>query len=185
MEKPKKSISAIIMGVFTAIYLLMMILPVAANALNLLSPKTRHTKAANTLFTETIAQGEDLNTSLTISKESDRYEVSEQEDFVFRIFNHTDEPILFDKQGYGREIYWFDQNFNKWQKANLYRQPVSTPQRLIPSLQITSPQAGLGFMHLNDIEIGAFDIIRLYFSGIGETSGTQYTAFIDLKIIEP
>jgi hypothetical protein len=113
-----------------------------------------------------------------ISPQQDKADVS------FFVLNHTDEPVIFLDQAFGVVIYFYETQNETWYKIDLLDQPGPYTTILPSNIENFSPEAknywrirGKNFFQYSPGQI------RIFVSGIGESTGTEYGSYTDIEII--
>jgi hypothetical protein len=142
---------------------------------------------ANDIFFEEIAKGVDLNNGLMMIRQpflllgegptpSPNY-------VSFVVLNHSDEPITFRDQGYGMKVFTYEPKSQDWKELQMATYPAARATTLPPKLEKYDFDINNSW-DISPINFGT-DLpqeIRIYISGIGDTSGKQYGAFLDVAL---
>jgi hypothetical protein len=134
---------------------------------------------ADQSFISSVVASSNLNSGITIYRIKP-LESSQINFITFVVFNHTDEPIVFSNQGFGYSLYWYSDVDKTWEELSLPHFPDRTPKILPPNLEDLDRDIRNTWTILeNDIKILPYKQVRLYVSGIGQTSNSVYGSYID------
>lgn len=139
-------------------------------------------KEADEIFVSSVAPNQDLNTGITI--EFATFLLPEQRDYLaFTLLNHTDESIKFSDQGFSLTIFGYDDINQRWESLKLQHIPYAEPKILPPKLEQWDPEINNSWDILeNDVAALDREFVRLYISGVGESTNKTYGAYADVPV---
>ncbi len=102
--------------------------------------------------------------------------------FTMKIFNHSDEPIRFQNQGFGLRTFVYDQESAAWNEVKVQKpfpETVVLPAKtesFDPTVNNKWTIPDDNFEQLKNSEV------RIYITGTGEKTGNTYAAYYDLRL---
>jgi hypothetical protein len=140
-------------------------------------------KDADKAFVSSFTGGTDLNSGITM--EQARSAIPEQaNNITFAVFNHTDEPILFEDQGFGITIFRYDDTHKLWERLQLQYTPYRELRTLPPKLERWDLDINNTWSVSEDeTTASGAEKLRLYISGTGQTTNKIYGAYLDVPVI--
>ena len=125
----------------------------------------------------------DLNSGITIELSLPGPGNKADKNITFIVLNHTNETTRFPDQGFGFELYWFNQTDLQWEKQRL----IYTSDPVIKQLPAKIEKMDFQSENIWTITGDQFDAIphnqlRLFVSGKGTQSGKIYGAYVDLMV---
>jgi hypothetical protein len=152
-------------------------------------PTPKYNLGANKAFLDVanITDNYDLNRGITLERIStillDGIPTPSPNFISLLILNHTDEPILFENQGFGIRVYEYDPATKSWSLASLPYSPMDNSKTLPPHVE------SFDFELLNSWQLNESDLakinktdIRIIVVGEGVKSSQKYGAYLDTKI---
>lgn len=143
-----------------------------------------HNLQAEQSFRETIAQGADLNSGLTIVRLRLGSAVGEPTppptNVGLMVLNHTNESVVFINQGFGMKVLSFDLPSAKWQEVNLPTRPLEIQTTLPPKL--LDYDLTINNTWHEDLRGLDYPTARIYVVGQGATTGNIYGAYLDVTL---
>jgi hypothetical protein len=143
---------------------------------------------AENSFVKMLGQDVDLNSGITIIRSSIGLVISgptpDPNNVSFLVFNHTDEPIMFQNMGFGLKVFWFDQKAGMWNQIMLPHTPYASKQILPAHLEkYSSSITNQWFIFSDDINITPSRELRIFIEGVGTVTNKKYGAFINLALV--
>jgi hypothetical protein len=143
-------------------------------------PNSFFSEDANEIFISFVST-DNINTGISIEKAESVG--SNKNDVGFSVFNHTNESVVFPNQGFGIQLFGYEENGKMWVELFLPHSPSSAPKTLPAkieewslALQYTWSIPG---MQLESFE---YQKIRIFISGKGNNTNTKYGAFLDILV---
>jgi len=156
------------------------IIPTPSPALSLFSEE------ANEIFVSSVAGDVDLNSGITMDGPTPIAIPEQINNIDFAVFNHTDEPILFNNQGFDLRVFRYDEIAKMWENLPLRYVPHSEPTILPPRLETEYSDVHNSWAILDDETTAwGYKQIRIYISGIGQMTNRIYGASLDVTIHLP
>lgn len=181
-----------VLALTTSVVVLMMLF-----ALSIIRNRSRFTSApasflatpsysyeANSIFASEVAGKVDLNSGITLER-AIPIDSSQINKVTFAVFNHTGEDISFPNQGFGLTIYAYDDVGKHWVTQPLTHPPY--PQETILPAKLESWYTDIdNAWDIFEDEIISLEYkqLRLYVSGIGQSSKKLYGAYLDITVHE-
>jgi hypothetical protein len=139
-------------------------------------------KDADKAFVSSFVGGTDLNSGVAMERATPATP-DQANNITFAVFNHTDEPILFENQGFGIIVFRYDDTNKLWERLQLQYTPYGELTTLPPKLERWDLDIG-NVWSVPDEETTAFaaEKLRLYISGKGQTTNKVYGAYLDVPI---
>ena len=127
-----------------------------------------------------VVESTDLNSGITIQLSLSGPEFKTDKNIAFIVLNHTNETITFPDQGFGFELYWFNQTDLQWEK----QKRIYTSDPVIKQLPAKVEKMDFQSDNIWPILADELDTIphnqlRLFVSGKGMQSGKIYGAYLD------
>ncbi len=139
----------------------------------------------NIMFYDIIGQEVDLNNGVTmeiiplLQPTSEPLQSPNHFDFV--VFNNTAEPIKFQDQGFGLEVYAFEGS--AWKLLELKYAPIISEKSLPPKLKkLDFDIANMWSLFEENLYSLPSRNIRLYIHGVGEKTNNLYGAYMDISL---
>jgi hypothetical protein len=162
---------------------------VTKNHTSQVSPSHAFNEQANSSFLQTIALGVNMNTGITMirqtSLQTDKEEPWFKNNVSYIVLNHTSESVIFPDQGFGLVVYGYDLELQTWHIVTLPHYPAKISTILPPHLEKIDFDLmniwnipGNEFQNISDREL------RLFISGTGTNTNVVYGAYLDI-IISP
>lgn len=141
--------------------------------------------AANEIFISSIVRDADLNSGITL--DATKSVIPEQiNNIAFAVLNHSDESVNFPNQGFGLTVFRYNETAMKWENLQLKYKPYHEPKTLPPKLEKWDFSINNTWSVLEDeTSAWGYKQIRLYVSGVGQSSGKTYGAYLDVIIHVP
>jgi hypothetical protein len=137
---------------------------------------------ADQSFVSSVVDNSNLNSGIAVL-EIKPLESDQTNYITFAVLNHTEEPIVFPDQGFGFSLYWYKDIAKNRKEVSLSQFPNRTPKILPPQVEdLDHDIQNTWLIFENDIEDLPYQRVRLYVSGIGQTSNSVYGSYIDLYI---
>jgi hypothetical protein len=144
--------------------------------------------SAEQQFASVIAKGAELNQGLTVERlpitATTKRPASPSNAFVYLVYNHTDEDIVFDRQDYNLSVYSYNMSLGTWEKVSLLTYGSRKTTILPPHLdKFDLALSKEWFVSDEDLSTIKQTEIRIYVIGKGSNSGKTYGAFFDLVLV--
>jgi hypothetical protein len=142
---------------------------------------TKFSSQADLFFTR-IIQNDDLNSGITL-EQSFPEQIQKNNHITFIVLNHTNETVIFPDQGFGFELYGYNQNNLIWEKQTLRLRSDQTIKELPGKVEFMDfKNNNIWTILNNELSDIPYDVVRLYVSGKGAKSGKIYGTYLDINI---
>lgn len=143
-------------------------------------------EVAEQQFILTVAKDIDLNNGIWMAFESiagfDNMPPSKNA-FVYAVFNHTDEEIVFDREDFNLSVYWYDKSSASWNEVSLFHYGSHKRISLPAHFEKVNPSQ-LKDWYVSDEALSNVGqtALRFFILGRGVVSGKLYGAFLDVTL---
>lgn len=100
----------------------------------------------------------------------------------FDVYNHTNEPVIFDDIGFGIRFFTPDKNLDDWSEVELMIKPDKAKTIVDPAtVSDTTAYDNSVSIYYSYFEVNVPKELRVYIIGVGQTSNKFYVAYEDLQ----